>query len=864
MGNPKNLKMQYKNRKDDLVIITIADRYATGDLHNRFNVLYTITDNGDGTQHVDFSFNALPAGTTDIRLGYSVPGANVWTDINPGAITSPQRITIPTADYDYRLIVNSADPQYIYVMHTPQLVNLRADGNPFELDVINNDEDKFAPVRAKQATFRFHSTPLFNLGSFAGDDVFDDKYYVTVEVNLAGRFIFKGYLLLDNLEEPHLSPSNIVTLKATDQLGVLKNKPLVNFDGKNPSGHKRIAEIVAMILRPTGLRLPINVISNLRDDKSFFSGMASFDAATNTILLPYNRDNFWRIGSTYNFKNSVNNNGNQPVTNVVHVVGVSTRITVVGPLINELNVAVIATNITNPGQWWDRVVLNMLLFEKEVGQCVDPYTALEMLLKEDAFITQEKGEWWVKRIDEYDYQPDYVVRFDENGNFIEEQPGIFYVKNIGKANSMRLVRKLTTDGLNRPNKFIKLTYRYNNPRELPCNVEFVRGDQIAVISPTEKRFTVECWTLKRGIPIIPAVPTSSMYIRRIYNADGYELERYLVLTPQVKAFWSPNNYVYAESEEIPMNVKDKFTVSVDWKIPAGITGFTNYYPLLRVILKGDDGSAWILGNKEFNPSTYNQDDYQWYNTANWTMNMSAGTQPINWTLLTNETEWQSLSWAAPPIPVGGKIYFWLHELNNTNQPADDKDIHYANLNFSYSPFIGGTYQKFTGHYNKVTQAGTYNAAVDEEVSIDNAPTRIAKGTLKVWNGIDYVPVGKMYNGSVEHAAVPADDHFHAFGYIRAFSVFNQYNRVTTTLRNTSILGLDSDVLDDYNRCDAAGLIHKYTFTDASRLTKDRWFMLVSFNQNWKTCEMKGTFREVLNTAKNKVYGDEFEFKLISD
>jgi hypothetical protein len=93
---------------------------------------------------------------------------------------------------------------------------------------------------------------------------------------------------------------------------------------------------------------------------------------------------------------------------------------------------------------------------------------------------------------------------------------------------------------------------------------------------------------------------------------------------------------------------------------------------------------------------------------------------------------------------------------------------------------------------------------------------------------------------------------HPYGEVQIRSVFNQYrnaNRVFTG----SIKGLSEDWPD---------LIHKYTLTDTNPNTNDRFFMLASFEQNWKSGYMSGTWIEVYKEP-GKGYSEDREFKYIS-
>ena len=50
---------------------------------------------------------------------------------------------------------------------TPVVYDLTGSGTPLVISVINNDQDKFFPVRSKQATIQFISTVNFDITTFS-------------------------------------------------------------------------------------------------------------------------------------------------------------------------------------------------------------------------------------------------------------------------------------------------------------------------------------------------------------------------------------------------------------------------------------------------------------------------------------------------------------------------------------------------------------------------------------------------------------------------------------------------------------------------------------------------------------------------
>ena len=114
-------------------------------------------------------------------------------------------------------------------------------------------------------------------------------------------------------------------------------------------------------------------------------------------------------------------------------------------------------------------------------------------------------------------------------------------------------------------------------------------------------------------------------------------------------------------------------------------------------------------------------------------------------------------------------------------------------------------------------------------------------------------------------ALETDPSFlHPYAYIQAFAVWNQFRGTDdadgrgrgVNIFTGSVLGLTSFLT-------WPDLLWKFILADSNENTNDRYFMLISFSQDWRSCIWTGTFIEVYNTAVGKVYTDTFTFKYIS-
>lgn len=144
--------------------------------------------------------------------------------------------------------------------------------NPLRISIIDNDEDKFTPIRAKQCEIEIFSGNGIDISSFASGG--DNRWKVEVFIIPSGPFVpltnpayFTGFLSISDLKQDFLPDPNTITLTATDNLGILKDIPLTDFTGtRQYKDYFRVIDYISWCLSKTGLSLPIYAIMNLREE----------------------------------------------------------------------------------------------------------------------------------------------------------------------------------------------------------------------------------------------------------------------------------------------------------------------------------------------------------------------------------------------------------------------------------------------------------------------------------------------------------------------------------------------------------------------------------------------------------------------
>lgn len=153
-----------------------------------------------------------------------------------------QLIDVEVKITDYKLYDSTGD-------NTVAEVPLIGIAPAFELESFNTAEDKFNPIIAQRATIRFKSTNEVSFSTFASGE--DYRFFVRATYNAGANFIFSGWLVMDDNYMAYLPPGQPVVLSAIDNLGVLKNIELSDFDEARPQGKHKLIKIIAWCLKKT-------------------------------------------------------------------------------------------------------------------------------------------------------------------------------------------------------------------------------------------------------------------------------------------------------------------------------------------------------------------------------------------------------------------------------------------------------------------------------------------------------------------------------------------------------------------------------------------------------------------------------------
>lgn len=130
----------------------------------------------------------------------------------------------------FKTLQNDTCKVDIYIdSYSGSVTNLNPAVNPFVLREFNTDDDLYKPLRPQQATINFISQVGVSIEDFLGNS--DTYAYVAFEFLSTTQYYWYGYLLQDDFQETWQDANHVITLRASEGLGLLQTQPLADNAG---------------------------------------------------------------------------------------------------------------------------------------------------------------------------------------------------------------------------------------------------------------------------------------------------------------------------------------------------------------------------------------------------------------------------------------------------------------------------------------------------------------------------------------------------------------------------------------------------------------------------------------------------------
>ena len=150
-----------------------------------------------------------------------------------------------------------------------EITTLEGADTPFTAEYQNSDDNLFNPIKTLITTLRFISDGTIDVEDFYSED--DEAWRMDFYIeSLNGgtpvnRLLHSCYVVQDECSEEITDIAHVIALKATDNLGLLRNVPITEpFGGtEDVYGIKPVIDIINNCLSATGLDLDLQIFANI-------------------------------------------------------------------------------------------------------------------------------------------------------------------------------------------------------------------------------------------------------------------------------------------------------------------------------------------------------------------------------------------------------------------------------------------------------------------------------------------------------------------------------------------------------------------------------------------------------------------------
>ena len=115
--------------------------------------------------------------------------------------------------------------QRIGIPEDPTIVDMQMGATPLTINIIDNDNNKFTPIRSRNAVIEILTSNSTGIIHFTGKA--DSNFLVTITTS--AKTLFTGYLVSADISQSFLPDKQTLVLTATDCLGLLKDIKLTDW-----------------------------------------------------------------------------------------------------------------------------------------------------------------------------------------------------------------------------------------------------------------------------------------------------------------------------------------------------------------------------------------------------------------------------------------------------------------------------------------------------------------------------------------------------------------------------------------------------------------------------------------------------------
>jgi hypothetical protein len=805
----------------------------------------------------------------------------------------------------------------------PSVIDLELADNPIRRGAVDSDEDKFKPVKPKEVEIAIHSGNV-GLSTFSVGG--ERRWRVEIDVNVIGRNIFKGFVSPSDISVNFLPDPNEIILIATCGLSSLRDIPLTDLDGDVPLNEHRIADIITWCLSKTGLSLQLCAIMNLRHGTGSYTANVDFSAnlanlpAETTFFYPGQKV---RISGTASNNGTFTVRGDLSFINFDIITFEETFVTELNVNATFQDISSEAhfyddqfLNVKSfEGQEFGECENCYDVLEKILGEdCfLTQWKGRWYILRVDEmdgndyyralFNTDGSFEEFLpvlnytKEIgvgDEMSWMNDDAVVTMERpfGEIVETFMFKYWRELVANGEFIRGDVTDDSDPLEKEYTLDDWTLYKELPNTTPIdNTHFIKREFDEFANEISRYAAIGIG----GSDVIYYAESCKFPIGakdRLRFSLGVKWNGQVETSAGLFRRNIAQIRLYADDDtHYTLHGGNSIDEPLEWRLSNSDWSSNNAY--IHLELDGAD------------------DDTEWRTVSFWDGVEASPEVPKNGyisILLHHQTKPDEFEIHFQDLRVTHIAYIngsharytgQENKVSNDNKSKRSEQVHIANAPsklfkgalqrlhkyvFYYDDLVTfGAPDGFTLPGNRVnhfpkgkrlringpTQDG-FCQVVSATYNIVGDTTAIVVTGMAITTVIEKAEIAEavyilsrgFYAANVLPSGPTSLDQVHPFGYLQAFSVWNQFNRYMRKFEG-DVDHIPLDTLDSIGDVDIPDLLHKYYLTDPSEDTVNKYFQLLHFSQNLFLCESEKYFHEVYDTAEGKVYDDDHRFRYIT-
>ena len=319
-----------------------------------------------------------------------------------------------------------------------------------------------------------------------------------------------------------------------------------------------------------------------------------------------------------------------------------------------------------------------------------------------------KANWWVLRLEELYAPTSTNITGYTNGISGKSSFQLRFDALVSKTSTIKPINAEMLRFIRRKTKRDTINFYYNQFNEVICNETFSRGDLNSETS-TIKNYDLNNWTREKGTLSAPTVVTTGYGRNEEFDANGQLIDNFAYCDADVSSLsWLRSCGLNSlENERFSMRLNHKYDTTFAGNGNQGVAiiqlvGVTNNYTL-------DSKGEWIMSNASFSTNIKQLQLYY---------NGTSGILP---------TDYQQLDIVSNTIPENGTIYILLLGPSNIFY-INSKRFNSLNVEI-VNPFNGYNNKTIKGIQSVFTKLADVRNDFEEEIFIDDAFSRIFKGTI---------------------------------------------------------------------------------------------------------------------------------------